>query len=192
MFSTGDITIVDDGDNVLPPEGVDYVPDDTTTASEISVGESWINLNPFKGRIEHKYDEDWYRTELTQGDCYQIEIRGKSDAELGHPVADDLTPARPLPERRLPGRRRLPARYLERRRRREQQRPAHHPVQQDGNLLPGRHPRFIPRRGEIRRLPDQPGQGHQDLHRGRRRQPHLRTGSPRRTVSDGETATSPV
>ena len=78
-------------DNDQPPEGVDYVPDDTTTASEIAVGESWINLNPFKGRIEHKYDEDWYRTELTKGHCYQIEIRGKSDAELGHPVADDLT-----------------------------------------------------------------------------------------------------
>ena len=91
LFSTGDITIVDDGDNDQPQEGVDYVPDDTSTASEISVGESWINMNPVKGRIEHKYDEDWYRTELTKGYCYQIEIRGKSDAELGHPVADDLT-----------------------------------------------------------------------------------------------------
>ena len=43
----------------------------------LSAGESWINGNPIKGRIESRNDQDWYSTELRKNHCYQIDIWGK-------------------------------------------------------------------------------------------------------------------
>ena len=64
-------------DNEEAPEGGDYVSQDVNTGIQIAVGDSWINGNPIKGRIEHLYDQDWYSTELQKNHCYQIDIWGK-------------------------------------------------------------------------------------------------------------------
>ena len=77
-------------DNESPPPGVDYVPADITTDSSIAAGDSWINDKTVHGRIEYHYDTDWYKTTLTQGQCYQIEIRGLSDEEWNYPGTNSL------------------------------------------------------------------------------------------------------
>ena len=78
-------------DNEEPPAGADYVTADRNTSAYIDVGESWLNGNPVPGRIEEQNDQDWYLTNLRAGRCYQIEIRGKSDAEGELPGAEGLT-----------------------------------------------------------------------------------------------------
>ena len=78
-------------DNEEQPAGVDYVTGDTSSKNGIAVGDSWLNGDPVPGRIETENDEDWYVTNLRAGRCYQIEIRGKSDAEGEHPGAEGLT-----------------------------------------------------------------------------------------------------
>ena len=78
-------------DNEEPPAGADYVSDDTDTIATIAAGESWLHGNPVPGRIEEQNDQDWYLTNLRAGRCYQIEIRGKSDAEGELPGAEGLT-----------------------------------------------------------------------------------------------------
>ena len=76
-------------DNEEAPEGVDYVGGDIHTTATIAVGQSWINGNPLDGSIEHLYDEDWYRTELRKGHCYQIDLSGTTVSEPG--FSEDLT-----------------------------------------------------------------------------------------------------
>ena len=78
-------------DNEEQPAGVDYVTGDTSSKNGIAVGDSWLNGDPVPGRIETENDEDWYVTKLRAGRCYQIEIRGKADAEYEHPGAEGLT-----------------------------------------------------------------------------------------------------
>ena len=93
-------------DNEAPPEGVDYIPPDITTAAEIAVGESWINGTQIMGRIEHEDDQDWYRTDLQRNHCYQIDIWGKEmyehykDNDAFH--VDELTFVDPSPHRHPP------------------------------------------------------------------------------------------
>ena len=86
LLITGEIR-----DNEEPPAGADYVSDDTDTTATIAAGESWLHGNPVPGRIEEQNDQDWYLTNLRAGRCYQIEIRGKSDAEGELPGAEGLT-----------------------------------------------------------------------------------------------------
>ena len=86
LLITGEIR-----DNEEPPAGADYVSDDTDTGATIAAGESWLHGNPVPGRIEEQNDQDWYLTNLRAGRCYQIEIRGKADAEGEHPGAEGLT-----------------------------------------------------------------------------------------------------
>ncbi len=62
-------TIFDDEDNGQP--FVDTVPDDTGTNRSISVGGS------VTGRVETAGDVDWYRTTLTEGQCYSIMVEGR-------------------------------------------------------------------------------------------------------------------
>ena len=64
-------------DNETPPPGVDYVDDSVRTDAYINVGESWVEGNAVVGGVEHRYDQDWYRTVLRADRCYQIEVRGK-------------------------------------------------------------------------------------------------------------------
>ena len=64
-------------DNETPPPGVDYVDDSVRTDAYINVDESWLEGNAVVGGVEHRYDQDWYRTELQANRCYQIEVRGK-------------------------------------------------------------------------------------------------------------------
>ena len=89
---SGSVSVTVTDDDTAP--GVDYVGDTTETAGAIEVGESWLNGNPVKGRVEQVYDADWYRTELKGGHCYQIEIRGKGHTEHGH--VEGLTLSDPL------------------------------------------------------------------------------------------------
>ena len=72
---------ITDNDRATPP---DTVPGDTSTGATISAGQSWLNGNPVKGGIEHENDEDWYKTQLTAGHCYQIDIWGKTMVEKGY------------------------------------------------------------------------------------------------------------
>ena len=76
-------------DNETPPPGVDYVDDSIRTDAYIDVGESWVNGNAVVGGVEHRYDQDWYRTVLRAGRCYQIEVRGKDDWEYFQEYPDD-------------------------------------------------------------------------------------------------------
>ena len=62
-------TIFDDEDNGQP--FVDTVPDDTGTNRSISVGGS------VTGRVETAGDVDWYRTTLTEDQCYSIMVEGR-------------------------------------------------------------------------------------------------------------------
>ena len=57
-------------------------------SAAISVGESWLNGNPVMGRIEQENDQDWYRTQLTRGHCYQIEIRSSYYEDEGLTLTD--------------------------------------------------------------------------------------------------------
>ena len=99
-------------DNETPPPGVDYVDDSIRTDAYIDVGESWVNGNAIIGGIEHRYDQDWYRTVLRADRCYQIEVRGKDAWEdfqeypADHPIqeyapAQELTLSDPLIHGRL-------------------------------------------------------------------------------------------
>ena len=76
-------------DNETPPPGVDYVDDSIRTDAYIDVGESWVNGNAVVGGVEHRYDQDWYRTVLQADRCYQIEVRGKDAWEDFQRYADD-------------------------------------------------------------------------------------------------------
>ena len=82
-------------------EGADYAADNEDTAASIAAGESWVNGNAVLGRIEHRYDQDWYRTVLRENRCYQIEVRGKDAWEdfqeypADHPI-QRYAPAREL------------------------------------------------------------------------------------------------
>ena len=76
-------------DNETPPPGVDYVDDSIRTDAYIDVGESWVNGNAVVGGVEHRYDQDWYRTELRADRCYQIEVRGKDAWEDFQEYPDD-------------------------------------------------------------------------------------------------------
>ena len=76
-------------DNETPPPGVDYVDDSIQTDAYIDVGESWVNGNAVVGGVEHRYDQDWYRTVLRADRCYQIEVRGKDAWEDFQRYADD-------------------------------------------------------------------------------------------------------
>ena len=82
--------IIDNEEPGPVPEG-DYVTADRNTGAYIDVGESWLNGNPVPGRIEEMNDQDWYSTSLKAGRYYQIEIRGKTDAEREYPAAEELT-----------------------------------------------------------------------------------------------------
>ena len=77
------VTRVSITDNDEPSVSTDTVPADTSTSAGISVGESWLNGNPVKGRIDTLNDFDWYHTSLTKGRCYQIEFRGKDYTDHG-------------------------------------------------------------------------------------------------------------
>ena len=76
-------------DNETPPPGVDYVDDSVRTDAYINVDESWVNGNAVVGGVEHRYDQDWYRTVLRADRCYQIEVRGKDAWEDFQRYADD-------------------------------------------------------------------------------------------------------
>ena len=76
-------------DNETPPPGVDYVDDSIQTDAYINVDESWVDGNAVVGRVEHRYDRDWYRTVLQQNRCYQIEVRGKDAWEDFQEYPDD-------------------------------------------------------------------------------------------------------
>ena len=76
-------------DNETPPPGVDYVDDSVRTDAYINVDESWVNGNAVVGGVEHRYDQDWYRTVLRAGRCYQIEVRGKDAWEDFQEYPDD-------------------------------------------------------------------------------------------------------
>ena len=78
--ATVTVFITDDDRATLP----DTVSGDTSTGATISAGQSWLNGNPVKGGIEHENDEDWYKTQLTAGHCYQIDIWGKTMVEKGY------------------------------------------------------------------------------------------------------------
>ena len=60
------VTRVSITDNDEPSVSTDTVPADTSTSAGISVGESWLNGNPVKGRIDTLNDSDWYHTSLTK------------------------------------------------------------------------------------------------------------------------------
>ena len=77
--ATATVFITDNDRAPLP----DTVLGDTSTSAAISVGQSWVNGNPVRGRIEQENDKDWYRTQLTAGHCYQIDIWGKTMVEEG-------------------------------------------------------------------------------------------------------------
>ena len=76
-------------DNETPPPGVDYVDDSIRTDAYIDVGESWVEGNAVVGGVEHRYDQDWYRTVLQANRCYQIEVRGKDAWEDFQEYPDD-------------------------------------------------------------------------------------------------------
>ena len=76
-------------DNETPPPGVDYVDDSIQTDAYINVGESWVEGNAVVGGVEHRYDQDWYRTVLRADRCYQIEVRGKDAWEDFQEYPDD-------------------------------------------------------------------------------------------------------
>ena len=76
-------------DNETPPPGVDYVDDSIRTDAYIDVGESWVEGNAVIGGVEHRYDQDWYRTVLQANRCYQIEVRGKDAWEDFQEYPDD-------------------------------------------------------------------------------------------------------
>ena len=76
-------------DNETPPPGVDYVDDSIRTDAYIDVGESWVEGNAVVGGVEHRYDQDWYRTVLRADRCYQIEVRGKDAWEDFQEYPDD-------------------------------------------------------------------------------------------------------
>ena len=76
-------------DNETPPPGVDYVDDSVRTDAYIDVGESWVKGNAVVGGVEHRYDQDWYRTVLRADRCYQIEVRGKDAWEDFQEYPDD-------------------------------------------------------------------------------------------------------
>ena len=76
-------------DNETPPPGVDYVDDSVQTDAYINVDESWVEGNAIIGGVEHRYDQDWYRTVLQANRCYQIEVRGKDAWEDFQRYADD-------------------------------------------------------------------------------------------------------
>ena len=76
-------------DNETLPSGVDYVDDSIQTDAYINVDESWVEGNAVVGRVEHRYDRDWYRTVLQQDRCYQIEVRGKDAWEDFQEYPDD-------------------------------------------------------------------------------------------------------
>ena len=76
-------------DNETPPPGVDYVDDSVRTDAYINVDESWVEGNAVIGGVEHRYDQDWYRTVLQADRCYQIEVRGKDAWEDFQEYPDD-------------------------------------------------------------------------------------------------------
>ena len=76
-------------DNETPPPGVDYVDDSVRTDAYINVDESWVEGNAVIGGVEYRYDQDWYRTVLRAGRCYQIEVRGKDAWEDFQEYPDD-------------------------------------------------------------------------------------------------------
>ena len=73
--------------------GSDFVSDDTLTTSSIAVGESWLNGNAVVGAIDHRRDNDWYRTELERNHCYATEVRGRDtweDYQEEYPADDPI------------------------------------------------------------------------------------------------------
>ena len=99
-------------DNETPPPGVDYVDDSIQTDAYINVGESWVEGNAVVGGVEHRYDQDWYRTVLRADRCYQIEVRGKDAWEDFQRYPDDdpiqeYAPTQELTLQRPPDTRRL-------------------------------------------------------------------------------------
>ena len=136
--------IIDNEEPGPVPEG-DYVTADRNTSAYIDVGESWLNGNPVPGRIEEQNDQDWYLTNLRAGRCYQIEIRGKSDAEGELPGAEGLTLTDPY----LNGVYRDDGVYLPGTTNRDGgvdlSAAPYHPVQQDRRLLHRRQPRLVRR-----------------------------------------------
>ena len=69
---------IEDEDEGKPPV-VDTIRANRWTRTTISPGDSWENRTAKVGIIEHYYDQDWFKTTLEGGTCYQLEIRGEDD-----------------------------------------------------------------------------------------------------------------
>ena len=94
------IGTITDNDTVTT---TDRISDDVSTSGSIDTSRNWINGTAAIGRIDHNLDADWYRAELTEGRCYQIDVRGRDtwnhfDGDRGNPLSPkaELTLRRPV------------------------------------------------------------------------------------------------
>ena len=76
--ATGTIEDEDEG----KPQVVDTIPGNRRTGATINPGDSWETRTAKVGVIEYYYDQDWFKTTLQGGTCYQLEIRGVDDQEF--------------------------------------------------------------------------------------------------------------
>ena len=94
------IGTITDNDTVTT---TDRISDDVSTSGSIDTSRNWINGTAAIGRIDHNLDADWYRAELTEGRCYQIDVRGRDtwnhfDGDRGNLLSPkaELTLRRPV------------------------------------------------------------------------------------------------
>ena len=97
--ATGTITDEDAGKQPL----VDSIPDNRRTQATIEPGDSWETRTAKVGAIEHYYDQDWFKTTLPGGTCYQLEVRGYDDQKFYDNIGEGHSawPYRPKGERLL-------------------------------------------------------------------------------------------